>query len=141
MNINVEDKKESRIHFYFPRVFGFIDSAIFNKDIETKKSKAYKFYEQHKEEIKSKTIITRRNIIQDSIKSAVPVLDENKKSLDFDKKSIQEINELYEKLLTVAPINSNRVLIHCAMGISRSASIVIMYIMKKFNVTLESVFF
>lgn len=35
--------------------------------------------------------------------------------------------------------NQNVVLVHCAMGVSRSASCVIMYIMKKFKLTLDEV--
>ena len=35
--------------------------------------------------------------------------------------------------------NQNVVYVHCAMGVSRSASCVIMYIMKKFKVFFEDV--
>jgi dual specificity MAP kinase phosphatase len=51
-------------------------------------------------------------------------------------KSEEEISREFE-LLTKS--NKNRVLVHCAMGVSRSVSIVIMYLMKRFNTTFESV--
>lgn len=35
--------------------------------------------------------------------------------------------------------NSNRILIHCSLGVSRSSTIAIMYIMKKFSICYEEV--
>jgi protein tyrosine phosphatase len=35
--------------------------------------------------------------------------------------------------------NNNRILIHCSLGVSRSSTIAIMYIMKKFSVCFEEV--
>lgn len=37
--------------------------------------------------------------------------------------------------------NNNRILIHCSLGVSRSSTIAIMYIMKKFSVCFEEVLY
>ena len=142
LRINVEDQKESRIHFYFPRVFGFLESAIFSEDksIESKKAKQYRFYANHKENIlKCKYINVNKgkDVIQSSVKNAMDgILKSDEDS--FESASAEEIDARFNQLIK-GKNNSNRVLVHCAMGISRSASIVIMYIMKKFMVSFESV--
>jgi len=48
------------------------------------------------------------------------------------------VDEAVDKYNRVAQ-NQNVVFVHCAMGMSRSASCVIMYLMKRFNLPLEDV--
>ena len=47
----------------------------------------------------------------------------------------KQLNELKEN----TPQNKNVIFIHCAMGRSRSASCVIVYIMKKFGISYQNV--
>lgn len=56
---------------------------------------------------------------------------------DIQKDAIYEIDMLMEKNL-LASNNQHRVLVHCAMGRSRSATMVIMYLMKKFDISMET---
>ena len=47
------------------------------------------------------------------------------------------INKEFQK--TISKKNNNRVLIHCSLGVSRSASFVILYLMKKFTINFDTV--
>ncbi len=142
LRINVEDKQEVRIHFYFPRVYGFLEGAIFGSGaaVESRKAGMYKFYDLHKEDIKSRAHVTEKGIVKDAFLSAIKQIWFGKGvKPKFENKSPEEIDKLYEVTAKGEQQNSNRVLVHCAMGISRSASVIIMYIMKKFGVTFDSV--
>jgi len=61
----------------------------------------------------------------------------------IENKTPAQISQEFDKMISTCgtPDNNNRILVHCAMGISRSAAIVIMYLMKKFSTSFESVFF
>jgi protein-tyrosine phosphatase len=65
-------------------------------------------------------------------------------TIDFEKKEVKrknskldliefEVSSLVDSFNRIA-YNKNVVLVHCAMGVSRSASCVIMYLMKKFRI-------
>jgi protein-tyrosine phosphatase len=58
---------------------------------------------------------------------------------DVQKDTIYQIDMLMEKNLLNSN-NQHRVLVHCAMGRSRSATMVIMYLMKKFDISMEIAF-
>lgn len=61
-----------------------------------------------------------------------PLYDNNKESIK------QYFEDSYEKIVSFQNNNgSKNILIHCFMGASRSASIVIYYLMKKHNMTLN----
>lgn len=51
---------------------------------------------------------------------------------------MHDIDSLVDSFNRVS-YNSNVVFVHCAMGVSRSASCVLMYIMKKFKIALDDV--
>lgn len=136
MRVLVEDKNRAMIHYYFPRVYGYIDHAIFSQgNLIVFPSK--KYYEG---EEATKLKIEPTKVTQNSFIYGVTSLlkTDNKTPTD---KSIEEINDEYNKQIKRTPNNSNKVLVHCAMGVSRSSSIVIMYLMKRFNITFESVIF
>ncbi len=141
MRIDVEDKKESRIHFYFPRVFGFLEAALFGTDrsLESKRAREHRFYDLRKEalKLKSSRCPGSGNVVKAAFLSAAKTILA-KQQEHFENKSPDEIERRYEAEAR-GKSNSNRVLVHCAMGMSRSASVVIMYIMKKFHVCFESV--
>lgn len=63
-------------------------------------------------------------------------IQEVKKSEGDEQGTIEEINETFNK---VKNEKNNRVLIHCSLGVSRSATFVIMYLMKKFGLPFEFV--
>ena len=139
IRIVVEDKNESKIHYYFPRVYGFIDSAIFTED---RTAAAAGLSVQNVFDYK-RALYDKDN----SFKSAKELFVCGLRSLMqktetvTTSKSPEEISEQFDEMLKVCPNNNkNRILVHCAMGISRSSSIVIMYLMKKFGISFESVF-
>lgn len=49
-------------------------------------------------------------------------------------------DEAYEFIEEALEKNESRVLVHCAFGVSRSASLVIMYLMKYFQVSYDEAF-
>ena len=137
MRVLVKDHDEEMIQYYFPRVYGFIDSAIFSQkkardgqiEIEDIKRDLYRIGRSRKEAYK----ITKESFVY-GLDSLLKTTQNEMK-----KKTIKTLYNEFELLINSAPDNKNRVLVHCAMGISRSASIVIMYLMKKFCTTFESV--
>lgn len=139
MRILVEDKKESMIHYYFPRVYGYIDSALLSNGNLCKKSlkKEHIIEELCKQ---TRTKVGSKKLTQNSFIHGITSLMQSNNTAPQNK-SIEEIYEEFSLLMKEHSDNTNRVLIHCAMGISRSSSIVIMYLMKKFNITFESVRF
>ena len=132
----VEDKNESQIHYYFPRVYGFIDSAIFAQEPEQTK-KAYA------KDLQKATSITSKELYNVALKSfafGIKSLMQSKESATVEKRNPEEISKAFDQSLAKIN-NNNRVLVHCARGISRSAAIVIMYLMKKLNLPFDSVLF
>ena len=49
-----------------------------------------------------------------------------------------QIQKLYRKINKEYPENKHKVLVHCAMGMSRSATSVMMFIMKQFGISVEN---
>ncbi len=132
LRVVVEDKNESKIHYYFPRVYGFIDSAIFGKPKEESKSHSDVCPLLSGSRVDAKYAVARKSFIagMESLKELPDSAPEEH--------SPEEISQAFDRMIA-GSANSNRVLVHCAMGISRSSAIVIMYLMKRFNLSLESV--
>lgn len=134
MRVLVEDKNESMIYYYFPRVYGFIESAIFTNPKEEIKKKAQDITKlgrvYNRDDIQS---VTRKSFM-----FGMMSLLKDKIKIVYDK-SANEIDNECRDQLNKYQANNNKILVHCAMGMSRSASIVIMYLMKRFHISFESV--
>jgi len=134
IRILVEDKEESRIHYYFPRVYGFIESAIFPKGKEEDKPKL-----QETECVKASNLKMDTNeLTKETFTLGIISLMKSKGYFSKEKPP-WSIEKEFEEEVKKYPKNNNRVLVHCAMGISRSSSIVIMYLMKRFNISFDAV--
>jgi protein-tyrosine phosphatase len=69
--------------------------------------------------------------IQESVNSQL-----NKTTSLFSKAEI--IQKAFKKIYSHT-LNSNRILIHCSLGVSRSSTIAIMFLMKKFQLNYDEV--
>lgn len=63
-----------------------------------------------------------------------------KKSLSEEDARYQKIYEYVTQLNREHPDHTSRILVHCAMGKSRSATATIMYLMRKFSLSLDQAF-
>ena len=80
--------------------------------------------------VKYKYICRKQNIAVTYLK--IPLEDED----------LSEIDEYFEAAynfitLNLEENNSNVIFVHCSAGMSRSATIVIMYLMKKYNLSYD----
>jgi len=142
LRINIEDKRETRINLCFPLAFDFMDTCF------------------SRESLKKKPSISIKNIDIECTKfSAVtsnPIDDTNySPNAEYKIKSEEQIsciatheddfelleNSIDSKFREVYPRQNNDhvLLVHCAMGVSRSATMVIMLIMRKLGVPFEQV--
>jgi protein tyrosine phosphatase len=111
-----------------------MESAIFPKGKEEEMPKL-----QETDSIKtSNTKIDANELTKETFTLGILSLMKNKGCFSKEKPS-WSIEKEFEEEIGKYPKNNNRVLVHCAMGISRSASIVIMYLMKRFNISFDAV--
>ena len=122
LQIVIADEKQSDIQSIFEVIYDFIDQAVephgFVPDYDREEAEGYE-------------------ILSPS------TLDCDFKKLSL-KKTQTELEGLYEKIYTYTtqlnrehPEHPNRILVHCAMGMSRSATATIMYLMRKFSLSLD----
>jgi protein-tyrosine phosphatase len=114
LNIKIEDNDSYRISNHFQETFDFIEKALVNNQIVDTD------YVLEKIGIKS--------CFQDSFEK-LPSWHCRNKLIQMFFKYYLEGNE-----------NNNKVLIHCSMGVSRSPTICIMYLMKRLNLSFENVY-
>jgi hypothetical protein len=138
--INIEDKDDVPIHLSFTLASDFIDGGISPKKHQKCRMSRLNF-----------DLLQMFNDSNKKAKSQFPAgaktntinLDLGNKCAidepDAQKDTIYEIDMLMEKNLLNSN-NQHRVLVHCAMGRSRSATMVIMYLMKKFDISMEIAF-
>ena len=135
--INIQDRKEVPIDLSFDLAYEFIEDALSTKKrsntrmLKTKFDVVQNFTDSRK---KSASLISSAVAIHEII-------------LDLSNKSVENVqNALNDKLLAIDSAcqiqsqksnNQNRVLVHCAMGMSRSATMVIMYLMRKFEIDIN----
>lgn len=138
--INIEDNKDVPIDLSFTVAYDFIEEAISKKKVgktrflKTKFDLVQNFLDIKK---KSTTLVSAAALTNDL------VLDLNLKKVwnvdDAVKDKMYDIDTITQ-YKTQSSYNQNRVLVHCAMGMSRSATMVIMYLMRKFQIHWELAF-
>jgi dual specificity MAP kinase phosphatase len=109
LTIPIEDTDKNKISPYFKAAYDFIENALSEGTMENGDLKA-----------------------KDNMESICDVLI--KASNQFVKAEI--LQKAFKKLYFHTN-NNNRVLIHCSLGVSRSSTIAIMFIMKKFSICFE----
>lgn len=67
----------------------------------------------------------------------ISVIEELNDDFSDEQKVIRTFNKVFKEI--VRGKNNNRVLVHCSLGVSRSATFAIMYVMKKFRTPFEEV--
>jgi predicted protein tyrosine phosphatase len=138
--INIEDSCDVPIELSFNLAYDFIDSVI-----SKKKAPKMRFFS------------TRFDLVQnfsDARKKSMTLVSSaaqtNDILLDFNKMTVENVScEVKDKMFDIDSIsqynmqnsnNQNRVLVHCAMGMSRSATMVIMYLMRKYQINYKLAF-
>jgi protein-tyrosine phosphatase len=139
LNVKIDDTPKYKISKFFKEAFNFIDSALTMENNNAKTS--------DKDEGKINTEFENLEIDEKNL---------NKIKLDLENLKIEEplnLNEIFgnisswtyrNKLLQIMfkkhygeYKNQNRILIHCSLGISRSPTLAIMYVMRKFKLKFD----
>lgn len=138
--IGIEDSKEVQIELSFNLAFDFIETAI-----SKKKAPNMRFFSTRFDLVQNFTDARKKSMTL--VSSAAMT---NDLVLDLNLKKVKNVpNLVKDKIFDIDSIcqynmqnssNQNRVLVHCAMGMSRSATMVIMYLMRKFQVHWELAF-
>ena len=132
--ISIEDSADVPIELSFNLAYDFIESAFSKKKVG-----------------KTKLLSTQFDLLQnfqDSRKKSMIMVSgaamTNDLILDLNSKSSENVeNRVKDRIYDIDTVttynmqnsnNQNRVLVHCAMGRSRSATMVIMYLMRKFQI-------
>ena len=111
LSIKIEDRDSYQVSPYFRETYNFIETALFGDEFSDVNITLNKLgLEDFKEEYESINSCQSRNKLIQLIFKAMS-------------------NEQ----------NKNRILIHCSMGVSRSPTMCIMYLMKKLKITLNDV--
>lgn len=136
--INIEDKDDVPIQLSFSLAYGFIESAISPKKQQKNRLNRVDFdiLQMFPDVKKVSTIQIPAGAKTNTINFDLGSKCANDEP-DIQKDATYEIDMLMEKNL-LASNNQHRVLVHCAMGRSRSATMVIMYLMKKFDISMET---
>lgn len=135
--INIEDNEEVPIQLSFSLAYDFIENVISPKKLANPRwyQTDFDVVQQFKDMKKQSA-----SMVYSASKTHSFTFDLLSKKVhdiaDPIKDKIYEMDLLCEKN-THHSHNQNRVLVHCAMGRSRSATMVIMYLMKKFEISLD----
>jgi len=116
LNVPVEDHDKNTISEYFKNVYEFIEAALMGVEIEELSNEFSKL------EAKEMSTEDLNDVFKDKTKTFP---DKNK--------MIQVLFKNYYKRYQ----SPNRILIHCSLGVIRSATAGIMFIMKKLKLKLE----
>lgn len=124
----------------FNTAFEFIEKAI-----SKKKTHKMKLYSTTFDLVQNFSDFRKKSMVL--VNSAAEI---NDIELDLGQMRVSEVwNKTFDKVFDIDSLcqvqmhhsnNQNRVLVHCAMGRSRSASMVIMYLMRKFQISFETSF-
>jgi protein tyrosine phosphatase len=112
LTIPIEDNETNKISPYFKAAYSFIESALNEGTLENGDS-------ENKETVMESMCEILKRATNQFVKAEIFQKSFNKKYFHSN--------------------NNNRILIHCSLGVSRSSTIAIMYIMKKFSVCFEEV--
>jgi protein tyrosine phosphatase len=157
LNINIDDTANYQITPYFKEVFEFIESA-FTEDNLIEEMKNLKVIPNKIENGFLNDIIHAdsngdRHNIQNNIEistngnsyeklpSGGIILNLKESIIEDDCVNRRDTLLQKEFLKSISKKNNNRVLIHCSLGVSRSSSITILYLMKKFSLPFEMVYY
>ncbi|CDW90752.1 dual specificity catalytic domain containing protein [Stylonychia lemnae] len=143
LRINIEDQDDVQIRRTFPLVYQFIDDA-FNETKDFFKNPCKQnpliddIFQSQMELSKRQKLQLRSAALLDTIESTFP----REGYASIQRKPNKQNRIAYQIDSAVDTFNrqsSNRnvVFVHCAMGRSRSATCVIMYIMKRFQISYE----
>ena len=133
-NIFIGDFEDSPIQLHFSKAYDFIDRVLFGEDQFTHSSSDF-------EEVKIKSDNSRLRFVHDESDIQTLKLDISEGTIgewshcDI-KKAAFHIDDVVSTLRSSQP--KTKVLVHCAMGKSRSATIVMMYLMKKFLLSFKT---
>lgn len=124
-NIDVEDVENAPIEKYFEYAYKVICEALYGEDEKAaEKDDLTDLEECYSDEFDTQTLKL------DSSSKTIDLWEncEVKRTISFVDKSIDTVHKKNSK---------SRILVHCAMGKSRSATIVTMFIMKRFKLPLD----
>jgi hypothetical protein len=151
MRVNIADEAHVQIKFAFPVAYDFIDDAMTNNGaIRLKRIDSLSLHKPPSETkspyVGKLEMQTTENLIQERMKDNLAPFNLDGQEIDFKtfkKAPKTKMTNLtaytIEKALEALNLNNkNKIFIHCAMGRSRSASCVIMYIMKKFGISYQN---
>jgi len=141
LKIPIEDSDKYLISSHFESVFLFIEEALKSNNSPTQEMVRQEYFE----------IDYSSNQVQKMLKCFKEYYDlyfekkDNELITGNDIDKIQDLQiknkvcQLLIKYHYANFINNNKILIHCSMGISRSPSLIIMYLMKKIKISFLSV--
>lgn len=138
--ISIEDSSDVPIDLSFNIAYDFIEKAL-----RTKSKHNMRFY-QTKFDLVQNFVNNRKKsavLVSSAAMTHELILDLNAKKVDNVENLISEKSFDIDQITQIATQKSNnqhRVLVHCAMGMSRSATMVIMYLMRKFEVDWNMAF-
>ena len=144
LRINIEDNSSVPIKLSFPVAYQFIDGAfsesrLLRKDKSHRNNALVDDYCVTLMNLSSQKHLRARAMIHAALLAPVEAdFEEGKSTRAFVKKCevAHHIDSMVAAFNRISD-NSNVVYVHCAMGVSRSASCVLMYLMKMFKVTFE----
>jgi hypothetical protein len=138
--INIEDSKEVPIELSFNLAYNFIENTI-----SKKKSAKMQYFSTKFDLIQNFTDSRKKSMVLVSSSA-----NTNDLILDLKNKWIEEKkNKLKDKIFDIdsryqydmqTSNNQNRILVHWAMGMSRSATMVIMWMMRKCEISFQLAF-
>lgn len=150
LNIKIDDSPKYKISKYFKKTYEFIEAALTDSPEE----------KTIEHEIESLTNLMKNLKIIDEVITSIKEWNdsnmcENSSSSNITSKI--DLNLLFEKISNwtlknkILQIlfknyyqnfqeNNNRILIHCSLGVSRSPTLAIMYVMRKFRLKLEEAY-
>ncbi|CDW83258.1 mapk phosphatase 2 [Stylonychia lemnae] len=141
LKINIEDTSSVPIKLSFPVAFQFLDQAFNECKLLTRDKSKRNNALVDNSVLTSKELRERSGSIINSTALLTPIqadfLNNKMKRVPKHEELVAHKIDKQIDLFNRLSYNQNVVLVHCAMGVSRSASCVIMYIMKMFKLGFE----